>query len=227
MLETTIKGNVTVGDSEAPASVRIANSEVFGNVQAVGRGILSINGFGGIGTSGTAVKGSGSGGGSVTIANGSQISGDVFAVGQSAVAIVNVKTIDGDAFADDSALLSLTNTSARNVGAFTNSTLSMVRAGADNVLVNGGTAHLAGATIANEIDVFGKGRLSFDDGSTVGDSIINFGDSTGLVQISSGSVGGDLMGFGSSITAMSGGHVEGSPVFRDQATFLYSGGTFG
>lgn len=226
ILGSSVRGNVTAGDAtNAIGNVRILTSDVLGSAQAVGSGIVEIHDFQGIGTSGTAVRASGRG--SVNVANGARIFGDVFAVGESSVVVSNVTKIGGNAFADESATLSLTGTSVRNVGAFANSTLNLGLTSADSVLVDRGTANLEAATIADRIDVFGKGRLSFGGGSTVGGSITNFGDSTGLVQINSGSVGGDLVGSGSSITAMSGGHVNGSPIFGEQATFLYSGGTFG
>lgn len=225
ILEAPISGNVTAGDStNAIGTVRLLASDVLGNVQAVGSGVVDINGFGSIGGSGTAVQGSGAS--SVIVANGAAIRGNVFAIGESRVAISNVAQIEGDAFADNKANLTLTGTSARNVGAFSDSTFRMSGGSATSVLADRGTVDLDGVAVTNGITVFGKGRLTFT-GSTAGSSITNFGDPTGLVQIASGSIGGDLVGLGSSITAMSGGHVEGSPTFRDQATFLYSGGTFG
>ena len=226
LLRTPVSGNVTAGDSSnAPGTVNIFASDVFGNVQAVGSGLIQIEGFNSIGGSGTALLASGDS--RVTVANGATVRGNVFAIGESRIAISNVAKIDGDAFADESATLSLSHTSVRNVGAFADSTLNVGLTSALSVTVDRGTVNLEGASIADRIDVFGKGRLSFGGGSTVGGSITNLGDPTGLVRIDSGSVGGDLVGLGSSITAMSGGFVRGSLVLSDQATFLYSGGTFG
>jgi hypothetical protein len=81
-------------------------------------------------------------------------------------------------------------------------------------------------TSVTAINVFGKGKLDFGVGSFTNRSLVNFGDERGLVNVQGGNIDGDLVGLGASITAMSGGHVKGSPVFSEQATFLYSGGTF-
>lgn len=226
LLRTPVSGSVTAGDSSnAPGTVNIFSSDVFGDVRAVGSGLVHIDGFNSIGGSGTALQASGDS--RVTISNGATVRGNVFAIGESRIAISNVAKIDGDAFAEESATLSLDRTSVRHVGAFADSTLNVGLTSALSVTVDRGTVNLEGASIADRIDVFGKGRLSFGGGSTVGGSITNLGDPTGLVRIHSGSVGGDLVGLGSSITAMSGGFVRGSLVLSDQATFLYSGGTFG
>jgi hypothetical protein len=47
-----------------------------------------------------------------------------------------------------------------------------------------------------------------------------------FMTVRDGEIAGNLEGYDSSITAMSGGHVVGYPIFVQQATFLYSGGTF-
>jgi hypothetical protein len=48
-----------------------------------------------------------------------------------------------------------------------------------------------------------------------------------FLTFSGGTIDGNLAGFGNSVTAMSGGHVAGYPIFQEHATFAYSGGTFG
>ena len=93
--------------------------------------------------------------------------------------------------------------------------------------VQDGNLTLNGVSVAENIAAHGQSQhLTFAAGSRAGFNITNLGNDTGLVSVTGGEVGGNLIGIGNSITAMSGGHVIGFPVFRDHATFLYSGGTF-
>jgi hypothetical protein len=172
---------------------------MFSETQAVGSGLIQIEGFNSIGGSGTACW-------PVATVASRLLVGPRFAV---PAADRNARPQRLTAtFAEESATLSLSHTSVRHVGAFADSTLNVGLTSALSVTVDRGTVNLEGASIADRIDVFGKGRLLFGGGSTVEGSITNLGDPTGLVRIDSGSVGGDLVGLGSSITAMSGGSCE-------------------
>ncbi len=100
--------------------------------------------------------------------------------------VENVGQIAGSLFTDNNAFLDLNSTAAADVGAFSNSTLRMAGGSARSVLADQGTVDLQGVSVADRIDVFGKGHLTFTQGSTLGHSLTNFGDERGLVVVSGG-----------------------------------------
>lgn len=219
----SIAGSVTVGDaSGAAADISIYSADVAGKLQALGSGTLGVALFQSIG----AVQASGNS--RVELGSGGTIRGSVQATGTSQVKVTLVERIDGEAIANQGARLTLDLNSTNTVGAvwsFGDAKLAMSGGRTSGVVASGGDVELRGVEVMGEITVAGKSNLSFSFSKAAG-SITNFGDGTGLVQIDSGTVGGDLVGLGRSVTAMRSGYVDGMPIFGDQATFLYSGGFF-
>ena len=89
------------------------------------------------------------------------------------------------------------------------------------------TVNLSGGTIAEIVTTSGSmgSKVTLEGSVHVQGNVQATGPNR--VNVLGGQIDGSLVGFEDSITVMSGGHVAGAPIFFGNATFLYSGGTFG
>lgn len=246
-----IQGNLSVGDgsSDEVSTIAVAGGHVNGVVQTVGHGRMELAGMQNLGESlglggGTAAQahdastlsmtGVGAVFGSVVATDNStlildsvrDIFGDLSVTDDCKVQATGLENIAGRVRVSGNVKLELSSVSAAGVDVFNQATLNMTGGDTLNALVFDGTLNLKGVNVSEEVTAFGGSHLTFAAGSQTGRDIVNVGNETGLVSVTGGDVGGNLIGFASSITAMSGGHVVGFPVFQDRAKFLYSGGTF-
>lgn len=223
----SVTGDLSVGDATDGASVlRVFGTTVLGDARAVGRGKLDLRNMQVFGTgTGTALLARGQA--SVAVSGVSTIQGDVIAADDSTLSLEFVDAIEGGLFLDGNVTLELSRTAVADVGAFGNSTLRFSGGNALAVTVNDGTVSLEDVAVTGRIGVGGKGHLTFAGTSSTGRDIANFATSEGRVSILGGTLGGSLIGTGTSITEMRGGTVAGFALFTEGATFLYSGGTIG
>lgn len=226
----SVGGIVTNGSGNA-SRISVSGGSISENAVAINNGELVLTDVRSGPGVGDAIHSSDNS--KVTVTGGStEIFGSVTATEDSSLRIESALKVYGRVEAYGNAVVDLVNVGGNSgvaVVAPETGTATIRMTGGDtfNAFVLNGNMNLKFVSVSDVITVHGKGHLTFGPGSSTGTDIINFGNELGLVSVTGGTVAGNLVGFGDSITAMSGGHVEGLPQFFGRATFLYSGGTFG
>lgn len=220
-----VQGNLAGDDS---STISMSGGRIGGIVQTTGDATMSLSGLANIGDgNGLAVQTHGHS--TINVTGTATIFGSVNADDDSKVNISSVNTILGDVVVGGRVTLELSNTLiAGPINAFgERGTLRMVGGGVGGsaVTFDGGTIELTSVDVNGAMQAFDTAHLIFHSGSHGAQDLKAF-DNTN-VAVTGGVIDGNLIGLGNSITAMSSGHVAGSPVFLEHATFLYSGGTFG
>ncbi|QDT73199.1 hypothetical protein [Lacipirellula limnantheis] len=250
--EATIEGNLVALSIDSTvvtttSRVTAAGGVLKGTAFASGHGAVGILGVESVGT-GAGMAAEVKDNASLSIREVSTIKGGVAASGNSelildgidtingslavssggALQVTNLDRVAGDLTVSGKAKLALANIAVTGGAVVTeNGSLDLIGGNSLYAFVQDGTLNLTNTQVEQSIAAHGKSHLKFAGSSRTGGTLFNLGTEQGLVSVSGGEVAGNLAGFGSSITAMSGGHVVGFPVFQGAATFLYSGGTFG
>jgi hypothetical protein len=166
--------------------------------------------------------------GAISVTGTSTIVGDVRAKDNSHIGLSSVTNITGNVIVSGSVKLDLFGTSVLGTlnASGESGTLRMLGGDVQGSAISfqSGTIELNGVAVTGSVQALDHSRLRFDVGSHARQDVQASG--TSRVDVLGGTINSNLVGSGSSITAMSGGHVVGFPVFIDHATFAYSGGTF-
>lgn len=226
---TDITGNLLVDsavDQGSVAAINVDGGRVLGAVQATGYGLLSLNNLSSLGdpnAMGPSLQSHDNS--TINVTGTSAIFGDIVAVDDSQMSLSGVHNILGDVAVGGNVTLQLAGTEVDGVvSAFQKGTIRMTGGDAASVRTFGdSTVDLSTVSVNEAILAGTSSHLTFTD-SHAGSDVT--ADGNAFVEVRSGDIGGNLVGFGNSITAMSGGHVVGFPIFVGHATFLYSGGTF-